>query len=94
MPMQRSLLLYVAGITLITSIGLGCRTSDCKRNAQIEANLDNRMNYYVQAYGSKEKLEKATGKTYAEIRAENRESIAKALANKKARSSNLAHQNN
>jgi putative CocE/NonD family hydrolase len=43
--------------------------------AEIDATLENRMNYFTKLYGSKEKLEKASGKTINELKNEYREQI-------------------
>lgn len=46
---------------------------------EIEENMDNRIDYFISLYGSKEKLEKISGKTVKQIREEHREGIAGAL---------------
>ena len=40
---------------------------------ELEANLNNRVNYLIQLYGSVERLEKQSGKTIAQIKDEWRE---------------------
>ncbi len=43
---------------------------------EVEANLDNKLRYFIsRVYGSKEKLEQATGKTVYQIKEENREVV-------------------
>ncbi len=41
----------------------------------VEAQLENRLRYFIQLYGSKEKLEQMSGKTIYQIKDENRETI-------------------
>jgi len=41
----------------------------------VEGQLDNRLRYFIQLYGSKEKLEQASGKTIYQIKEENRDAI-------------------
>jgi peptidyl-prolyl cis-trans isomerase SurA len=41
----------------------------------VEGQLDNRLRYFIQLYGSKEKLEQVSGKTIYQIKEENREAI-------------------
>lgn len=41
----------------------------------VEGQLDNRLRYFVQMYGSKEKLEQMSGKTIYQIKEENRDGI-------------------
>ncbi|MEI8278149.1 MAG: peptidylprolyl isomerase [Bacteroidota bacterium] len=40
---------------------------------EVEGTLDNRIRYFTQMYGSKEKMEQATGKTIYQLKEENRE---------------------
>lgn len=42
---------------------------------EVEANLENRVRYFISLYGSKEKLEQASGKTIYQMKEENRETI-------------------
>jgi len=44
-------------------------------DADVDGQLDNRLRYYIQLYGSKEKLESVSGKTIYQIKEENREAI-------------------
>lgn len=44
-------------------------------DADVDGQLENRIRYYVQVYGSKEKLESVSGKTIYQIKEENREAI-------------------
>ena len=78
--MRSRTLFFFAVAVIAFGPGVGCRKHNSKRDAEIEANLDSRMNYFIEMYGSKEKLEKAAGKPFSEIRAECRESIASQLA--------------
>ncbi len=41
----------------------------------VDAQLENRLRYFIQLYGSKEKLEQMSGKTIYQIKEENRETI-------------------
>ena len=40
---------------------------------EVEGQIDNRLRYFIRAYGSKEKLEQATGKTVYQLKEENRD---------------------
>ena len=44
-------------------------------NAEVEVQLNYRIDYFIQLYGSKEALEIISGKNIAQLKEENRESI-------------------
>ncbi len=46
---------------------------------EVEGTIDNKLRYYIQQYGSKEKLEQATGKTIYQLKEENKEIIRESL---------------
>src|SRR5690606_28996838 len=46
---------------------------------EVEATLDNRVRYFVSLYGSKEKLEQASGKTIYQLKDENRDIIRETM---------------
>lgn len=46
---------------------------------EVEGNIDNKIRYYVRMYGSKEKLEEATGKTVYQLKEENRDIIRETM---------------
>lgn len=50
---------------------------------EVDAQLDNRLRYYIQMYGSKEKLESISGKTVYQIKEESRESIKEQMTSEK-----------
>ncbi len=51
------------------------RDSVMVTDEDVEGQLDNRLRYFIQLYGSKEKLEQASGKTIYQIKEENRDAI-------------------
>ena len=70
------ILLVASGV-----VAPGCRKgAGASRDAKIEASLNSRISYFVELYGSKEQLEKVSGKTIVELRAEYRPVIAEQLA--------------
>lgn len=46
---------------------------------EVEGTLENRIRYFVRMYGSKERLEQASGKTIYQIKDENRETIKETM---------------
>ncbi len=50
---------------------------------EVEGQLDNRLRYYIQMYGSKEKLESMSGKTVYQIKEESREVIKEQMTTEK-----------
>jgi peptidyl-prolyl cis-trans isomerase SurA len=59
------------------------RDSVIVQDEDVEGQLDNRLRYYVQAYGSKEKLESVTGKSLYQIKEESREAIKEQMTAEK-----------
>ena len=49
----------------------------------VEGQLDNRLRYFIQLYGSKEKLEQVSGKTIYQIKEENRDAIREQMVAEK-----------
>ena len=85
MPRRILSLLFCGAVLIAAATESSCKKNadtagiDNKLNAEIEANLDNRMDYFIQMYGSREKLEKATGKKYSDLREEFRGVITEKL---------------
>src|SRR5690606_24531437 len=46
---------------------------------EVEGTIENKLRYYIRQYGSKEKLEQATGKTVYQLKEENKEVIRETL---------------
>ncbi|MCD6012497.1 MAG: peptidylprolyl isomerase [Flavipsychrobacter sp.] len=57
----------------------------------VEGQLDNRLRYFTQLYGSKEKLEQASGKTVYQIKEENRDIIRDQMVAEKMQGQILEH---
>lgn len=57
----------------------------------VEGQLDNRLRYFTQLYGSKEKLEQASGKTIYQIKEENRDAIRDQMVAEKMQNQVLEH---
>lgn len=57
----------------------------------VEGQLDNRLRYFTQLYGSKEKLEQASGKTIYQIKEENRDAIRDQMIAEKMQTQILEH---
>jgi peptidyl-prolyl cis-trans isomerase SurA len=55
----------------------------------VEGQLDNRLRYFTQLYGSKEKLEQLSGKTIYQIKEENRDAIRDQMVSEKMRNNIL-----
>ena len=79
---------FALAILAMTTLGIcaGCNKAERGTNdKEVEAQLNNRMDYFIRLYGSKDKLEKATGKTLAEIKTEYRPVIAAQVAAEQAK---------
>jgi peptidyl-prolyl cis-trans isomerase SurA len=61
------------------------RDSVMVNDDDVEGNLDNRLRYFVQMYGSKEKLEQAAGKTVYQLKEEYRDAIREQMVTEKMR---------
>jgi len=59
------------------------RDSVIVEDADVDGQLDNRLRYFIQLYGSKEKLESISGKTIYQIKEENRDAIREQLTAEK-----------
>ncbi len=59
------------------------RDSVMVNDEDVEGQIDNRVRYFVQLYGSKEKLEQMSGKTIYQIKEENRELIRDQMVSEK-----------
>ncbi len=59
------------------------RDSISVTDEDVEGQLDNRLRYYIQMYGSKEKLEQASGKTIFQIKEEFRDAIREQMVAEK-----------
>lgn len=59
------------------------RDSVMVNDEDVEGQIDNRLRYFVQLYGSKEKLEQMSGKTIYQIKEENRELIRDQMVSEK-----------
>jgi len=59
------------------------RDSVIVTDEDVEAQLENRLRYFIQMYGSKEKLESISGKTIYQIKEENREAIKEQMTAEK-----------
>ncbi len=57
----------------------------------VDGNLDNKLRYFIQLYGSKEKLEQASGKTIYQIKEENRDAIRDQMVSEKMQGQILEH---
>jgi peptidyl-prolyl cis-trans isomerase SurA len=53
---------------------------------EVEGNLDNRIRYYIQLYGSKERLESSVGKTIYQMKEDNRDVIKEQMMADKVKS--------
>jgi peptidyl-prolyl cis-trans isomerase SurA len=60
-------------------------------NEEVDATLDNRIRYFVSLYGSKEKLEEASGKTIYQLKEDNRETIRETMLAEKMQGQILQH---
>ncbi len=69
--MQRIFSFWVVAMIFL-SCGKTQSDSSKAYNEQVEIQLNNRMDYFIQLYGSKENLEKTTGKSFDKIKEENR----------------------
>ena len=74
-------MVFVIMILSIFSTSLsGCRQKSDNvnigvTNAEVDEQLENRINYFISLYGSKENLEKAAGEKMAQIKEEQRKII-------------------
>jgi peptidyl-prolyl cis-trans isomerase SurA len=59
------------------------RDSVMVTDEDVEGQLDNRLRYFIQVYGSKEKLEQISGKTIYQIKEENRDAIREQMVAEK-----------
>lgn len=59
------------------------RDSVMVSDEDVDAQLENRLRYFIQLYGSKEKLEQMSGKTIYQIKDENRETIKEQMVAEK-----------
>ena len=59
------------------------RDSVMVTDEDVEGQLDNRLRYFIQLYGSKEKLEQMSGKTIYQIKEENRDAIREQMVAEK-----------
>lgn len=59
------------------------RDSVMVTDEDVEGQLDNRLRYFIQLYGSKEKLEQVSGKTIYQIKEENRDAIREQMVAEK-----------
>lgn len=57
----------------------------------VEGQLDNRIRYFIQLYGSKERLEQASGKTIFQMKEEYRENIKEQMVSEKMQGQVLEH---
>lgn len=67
------------------------RDSVVVSNEEVDATLDNRIRYFISLYGSKEKLEEASGKTVYQLKEDNRETIRETLLAEKMQGQILQH---
>lgn len=82
MPIKILPTLCLSGTLLFTACQqptTNITTTSVPLNAEVEAQVDNRINYFIKVYGSKEKLEQITGKTIQQMKEEYRPIIAQQL---------------
>ncbi len=58
---------------------------------EVEAQLNNRLRYFIQLYGSKEKLEQAAGKTIYQLKEDYRDNIKEDMVSEKMQGEILQH---
>ncbi|MDR3679375.1 MAG: peptidylprolyl isomerase [Flavipsychrobacter sp.] len=67
------------------------RDSVLVSDEEVEGQLNNRLRYFIQLYGSKEKLEQASGKTLYQLKEDNREIIREDMVSEKMQGEIMQH---
>lgn len=67
------------------------RDSVLVTDEEVDAQLNNRIRYFVQLYGSKEKLEQASGKTLYQLKEDNRDVIKEDMISEKMQGEIMEH---
>jgi len=67
------------------------RDSVLVSDEEVEGQLNNRLRYFIQLYGSKEKLEQASGKTLYQLKEDNRDIIREDMVSEKMQGEIMQH---